>query len=52
MKFSISEEILNKLLNVLAQRPYAEVAGIIQEVQQDAKPLVSDVDKDDGEEAA
>ena len=45
-KVTISTEVLNKVLNVLAQRPYAEVANIIDEVQKDVTPLVQEVDKE------
>lgn len=38
-KFIISEDLLNKIINVLAQRPYAEVAGLITEIQEDIKPF-------------
>ena len=38
-QFTISEEVLNKVLSVLAQQPYGSVANIIQEVQQDIKPV-------------
>ena len=43
-RLSISTEVLNTLLNVLAQRPYAEVANIITEAQQDVRPIVSQVE--------
>jgi len=38
MEFTISQETVNKVLNYLAQRPFIEVAKLIEEVQQ-VKPL-------------
>jgi hypothetical protein len=36
---TVSNETLNKVLTVLAQRPYVEVAQIIQELQADVRPV-------------
>lgn len=42
-RMTVSTEMLNKVLNVLAQRPYAEVAQVINELQQDIKPILTEV---------
>lgn len=39
-KYEVSEEILNKLLNHLAERPYKEVFKMIHALQADAKEIV------------
>ena len=38
-RLSVSTEVLNKALNTLAQMPYSQVAGVIQSLQQDVRPL-------------
>jgi len=37
MRFTISEEVLNKILQVLGNAPYAQIAALIQEIQADVK---------------
>lgn len=39
MKHSVSTNILQDVLNYLANRPYTEVAGLIKAIQDDAKAL-------------
>lgn len=38
-QFIISEVTLNKVLNTLSERPFKEVAGLINELQQTVRPL-------------
>jgi len=33
MEFKINEKLVNSILQYLASKPYAEVAGLIQELQ-------------------
>lgn len=33
MEFKLKQEVLNKVLNYLASKPFVEVAGLIQEVR-------------------
>jgi hypothetical protein len=37
--FTISEELLNKIINVLAALPYAQVSGLITEIQNGVKKV-------------
>jgi hypothetical protein len=39
MKHIVSTTVLQNILNYLASRPYSEVATLIKELQEDAKPL-------------
>lgn len=50
-RVTVSVEVLNRVLGVLSQRPYAEVANIITEVQQDVRPVAQGVD-DNAEQMA
>lgn len=43
MRFSIAQEVLEKLLNYMASKPFNEVAILIQAAQQDIKPIVEKV---------
>jgi hypothetical protein len=37
-KVSISTALLNSMIQYLANRPYVEVAGLIEKIQQELKP--------------
>jgi hypothetical protein len=37
-KVSISTALMNSIIQYLANRPYVEVAGLIERVQQELKP--------------
>jgi hypothetical protein len=37
-KVSVSTVLLNSIVQYLANRPYIEVAGIIEKIQQELKP--------------
>ena len=39
MKFEINQEVLEKVVNYLVNRPYAEVAQLIAEINQNIKPI-------------
>jgi hypothetical protein len=39
MKFEIEQEMLNKIIRYLATKPYAEVAPLISELNQNIKPI-------------
>ena len=39
MKFEIEQEVLNKIIRYLATKPYAEVAQLISELNQNIKPI-------------
>jgi hypothetical protein len=41
-RMTVSTEVLNKVLQVLGAMPYAQVASVVQELQQDAQPLESE----------
>lgn len=36
MRFSVDGELLQKIINYMGNRPYAEVAAILDKLQQDA----------------
>jgi len=38
-RVSVSVEVMNKVMAVLGNLPYQQVAGLVQEVQQDVKPI-------------
>lgn len=39
MRYSIEKEILEKVLNYVATKPFSEVASMIMEVQKDVRPI-------------
>ena len=39
MKFEISQEVLEKVVNYLATQPYREVVQLIAEINQGIKPI-------------
>ena len=39
MKFEINQVVLEKVVNYLVNRPYAEVAQLIAEINQNIKPI-------------
>lgn len=41
-RVTITTEMLNKIFGVLGNMPYAQVAALFQEIQQDVRPLVSE----------
>lgn len=36
MRFSVEGELLQKIINYMANRPYAEVAALLEQLQKDA----------------
>lgn len=42
MRFSVSKEVLEKIMNYIATKPFNEVAQLIQLAQQDIKPIVNE----------
>ncbi len=42
-RISLSVALLDRILGLLAQRPYAEVAPLIQAIQKDVVPLPAPV---------
>lgn len=51
-RVSISGTTFNKIINILGQLPYQQVAAIMVEVHNDVKPLVPRADATDNEEAS
>lgn len=41
-KVTITTALLNSIVQYLANRPYVEVAGLIERVQQELKPTVEE----------
>lgn len=39
MRLSIDEKLLNKIANYLGTKPFQEVFQLVQEIQQDIKPI-------------
>jgi hypothetical protein len=50
MKHIVSTKILQDILNYLANRPYTEVAALIQTLQDDAKPIPEEENKQEATE--
>lgn len=46
MKFIISQEVLENLLNYISKKPYCEVAPLMAEVQADIKPIEEKTEED------
>jgi hypothetical protein len=40
-RIHISVEVINKILSILSMLPYQQVAGVIEEIKKDAKPIES-----------
>ncbi len=45
MRFSVDGELLQNIINYMANRPYGEVAGLLQQLQEDA--TMDEVSKED-----
>ena len=39
MEYIVGKELLEKVLNYLATKPFTEVAGLINQIQQEVKPV-------------
>ena len=51
-RLTLTVGTLNKIFNTLGQMPYAQVAALITEIQQDIRPLMAEIkDTEDGVEA-
>jgi hypothetical protein len=46
MKHIVTTQILQDVLNYMANRPYTEVAALIKALQEDAKPLPEEADEE------
>lgn len=46
-KFEISGEVLNKIMAVLGNLTYVQVAKLIEDIKADVKPIDADEDKKD-----
>ena len=45
-RITLSVEVMNKIMNVMGQLPYQQVAQLVQEIQQDAKKIEAPTDGD------
>ena len=50
-RVSVRVDVLNKVLAVLGNMPYQQVANVIGELQEDAKPLMEQVQNEPVAEA-
>lgn len=48
MNFEVNAEVLDKILQYLATKPYQEVVGLIKELQDKAKPIQDKVEHEEG----
>lgn len=46
MKFEVEQEVLNKIIRYLATKPYAEVAQLISELNQNIKPIEEKIENE------
>ena len=46
MKFEIEQKVLNKIIRYLATKPYAEVAQLISELNQNIKPIEEKIENE------
>ena len=47
--YKISEELLNEILRVLSAMPYAQVANVVQAIQQGVEPVSETNDETESE---